>query len=254
MDRLKGKAILVAGAGAIGNGLAARYAQEGAGVVLGDIKLETAQAKVDEIVKAGGKAVAVQLDGADEKSIAAAVALCKQTYGGVDGLHVNFAAFLDHANDVGVLDIDMDKFDETIRINMRGFVLCTRAALPEILKRGSGSIIYTSSIAAYRGEPTRLAYAMSKAAMLALMRHVATRHGPDGVRCNAIAPGAVLRPGQETVFGPELMKWATSIAQLKSRIGNPGDIASVGALLMSDEGSFITGQVIAIDGGATMRA
>jgi NAD(P)-dependent dehydrogenase (short-subunit alcohol dehydrogenase family) len=145
-------------------------------------------------------------------------------------------------------------FDELMSVNVRGFLLCTRHALPEIIARGGGSILYTSSVAAYRGEPTRVAYAMSKASILALMRHVAARHGPDGVRANAIAPGVIRRPNQEHIFGPKLINWATGLAHIKSRIGHPGDIAALSALLMSDEGSFITGQTINVDGGIVMRA
>lgn len=255
MERLKQKAILVAGAGAIGSELARRYAREGASVVLGDIDLDSAKTTVDEIVKDGGKASAVRLDGGDEQSIAAVVLLCRESYGGLDGLHVNFANFGDdHTKDVGVMELSLPAFDESIRVNVRGFLLCTRYALPQIIARGGGAILYTSSVAAYRGESTRVAYAMGKAAILALMRHVAVRHGPDGVRANAIAPGVIKRPNQERFFGPEFMKWATSVAQIKSRIGHPGDIAALSALLMSDEGSFITGQTINVDGGLIMRA
>jgi NAD(P)-dependent dehydrogenase (short-subunit alcohol dehydrogenase family) len=254
MERLKGKAILVAGAGAIGSELANRYAQEGAGVVLGDINLDSAESAVEKIVKNKGSAVAVHLDGADEGSIRAAVGRCRETYGGLDGLHVNFAQFEVPADDIGVMEIALPMFDESMRVNVRGFLLCTRHALPEIIARGGGAILYTSSVAAYRGERTRVAYAMSKAAALALMRHVAVRYGPDGVRANAIAPGVIRRPNQEHIFGPKLINWATSLAQIKSRIGHPEDIAALSALLMSDEGSFITGQTINVDGGMVMRA
>lgn len=254
MERLHGKTVLVAGAGAIGNELACRYASEGAQVVLGDINFEVAKTTVESITAHGGAAVAVRLDGADEQSIISAVRVCREAYGGLHGLHVNFANFGDGADDVGVMELSLPAYDETMRVNVRGFMLCTRHALPEIIARGGGAILYTSSVAAYRGEATRVAYAMGKAAILALMRHVATRHGRDGVRANAIAPGFIRRPNQEPVFNDKVMAWATGLAQIKSRIGRPQDIASMSALLMSDEGSFITGQVIAVDGGVTMRS
>jgi NAD(P)-dependent dehydrogenase (short-subunit alcohol dehydrogenase family) len=194
MKSLDGKSILVAGAGTIGNELARHYAREGAAVLLGDINLESAHITAEEITKDGGQVIAVRLDGADEDSIRAAVGRCRTAYGGLDGLHVNFAAVPDSGPDIGVMELSLPAFDETMRVNVRGFMLCTRCALPDIIARGGGSIIYTSSIAAYRGEKTRVAYAMSKAAILALMRHVAVRHGPAGVRANAIAPGTIKRP------------------------------------------------------------
>ncbi len=253
MQRLRGKVILVAGAGAIGGELARRYAAEGASVVLGDIDLADASATAEQIVRAGGEARAVFLDGADEASIVAAVAFCRETYGGLDGLHANFAAFENNNTDIGVMEIDLAVFDRVMQVNIRGFLLCTRHALPAMIARGGGSIVYTGSIAAYIGGPRRVAYAMSKSAILALMRHVASRHGGDGVRANAIVPGFIKRPNQEDVFTPQVIAGAANIACIKSRIGEPEDVAALGALLMSDEGSFITGQSIAVDGGVTLR-
>lgn len=253
MFRLEGKIILVAGAGAIGGELARRYAAEGASVVLGDVNVASAERAVDQIVGAGGQAIAVKLDGADEASIAAAVALSREAYGGLDGLHANFAMFEDNETDIGVMELDLAIFDQLMQVNVRGFLLCTRYALPELIARGGGAILYTGSIAAYIGGPRRVAYAMSKSAILALMRHVATRHGPDGIRANVLAPGFILRPGQEDVFRPEIIQGAKDLALIKSRIGEPADVAALSALLMSGEGEFITGQSIAIDGGVTIR-
>ncbi|CAN7626948.1 SDR family oxidoreductase [Phenylobacterium sp. LjRoot225] len=253
MKRLDGKSILVAGGGGIGAELARRYAQEGAGVLLGDLDLDGARAVAGDIERAGGRARAIRLDGADEDSVAAAVALACETYGGLDGLHANFATFVDGGFDTGVLELPLADYDETMRVNARGYLLCTRHALPAIIARGGGSIVYTSSLAADAGEPCRVAYAMSKAAVHALMRHVAARYGRDGVRANCIAPGVTLHERVKSAVGPEFMEWALGIAHIKSRTGRPDDIASVGALLLSDEGSFITGQIISVDGGATMR-
>ena len=175
MRRLKMRTILVVGGGAIGGELARRFAAEGANVVLGDIAPELAAALVDEIVASGGSAIAIRLDGVDEHSTAAAVALARDKFGGLDGMHVNFATFVDGGRDVGALELPLESFDETIRVNLRGYYVCTRAALPAILERGGGSIVYTSSPAASKGEPTRVAYAIGKAGIQALMRHIASR-------------------------------------------------------------------------------
>lgn len=253
MGNLDGKVILVAGAGGIGTGLAQRYAAEGARVVLGDINTESTEAVVGAIKESGGQAVAVHLDGADEASASAAVATCIETYGGLDGLHANFAFLGDCNPEAGILELPLEVYDETQRVNARGYYLCTRAALPAMIERGAGSIVYTSSAAANASTPAQVAYAMSKAAGQALMRHVATRYGQAGIRANTIAPAMTLHPGIANLVPEEMIDWARSAAAIKSRVGNPDDIASMGALLLSDQGSYITGQVISIDGGTTMR-
>jgi len=253
MMRLEGKTILLAGGGGIGAGVARRYAQEGANVVLGDINVNAACGVVEEIAAAGGRALAVGLDGTDEQSVKEAVALACDTYGGLDGLHANFASFVDQDQDTGILELPVAAFDETLRVNLRGFYLCTRSALPAILDRGGGAIIYTSSPAASKGEPTRVAYAISKAGGQALMRHVAARYGPRGVRANSVSPGSVLHERHERELTPDIKEWLYGLALIKSRLGRPEDVAAMCALLMSDEGSYITGQVISVDGGVTMR-
>ncbi|MCJ8156572.1 SDR family NAD(P)-dependent oxidoreductase [Sphingomonas sp. LaA6.9] len=250
---LDGKSVLIAGAGGIGNALAIRYAAEGARVVLGDLDLATAEEAVHAIVKAGGEAIAIHLDGADEQSVDRAVATSREKFGGLDGLHANFAFMADGNPQVGILELPIEIYDETQRVNARGFYLCTRAALPLMIERGAGSIVYTSSAAGNASSPGQVAYAMSKAAGQALMRHVATRYGPAGVRANTIAPAMTLHSRIEALVPPEMVDWARGAAAIKSRVGRPDDIAAMGALLFSDDGSYITGQVISIDGGTTMR-
>lgn len=257
MQRLDGKVVLVAGGGGIGNELARRYAREGARVVLGDIDVEGVGAVAEDIRRAGGEAAATHLDGADEGSIAAAIALATASYGGLDAMHANFANLAVLRDDADVIGMPLEVLDETLRVNVRGHFLCTRLALPAILARGGGSILYTSSGAAYAAEPTRVAYAMSKSACHALMRHVASRYGAQGVRANCIAPGIIRHErwaDWSDEVQAELAANAFNFGYIKSRLGRPDDIAAMGALLLSDEGSFITGQVICVDGGSTLRA
>jgi NAD(P)-dependent dehydrogenase (short-subunit alcohol dehydrogenase family) len=253
MRRLEGKVILVAGGGGIGGGLARRFASEGAAVVLGDIALETAESEVYAIKSNGGNALAVYLDGSDEASIAETVALTNRTFGGLDGIHCNFASFVDGGGDRGVLELPMADFDETMRVNLRGYVLCTRAAVPELLKRGGGAIVYTSSPAASKGMPNQVAYAVAKAGVQALMRHVASRYGAQGLRANCISPGSTMHERLEAELDEGMKQWCLDLATIKSRLGRPEDIAAMAALLMSDEGAYITGQTISVDGGVTMR-
>ncbi len=252
-DILSGKTILVAGAGGIGNALAIRYAAEGANVVLGDLDRDTAAQAVDQITAGGGQAIATVMDGADESSIAAAVQLCLETYGGLDGLHANFAYMADGDPRLGILELPLDIYDETMRVNARGFYLCTKAVLPVMIERGGGSIIYTSSAAGNAGSPAQVAYSMSKAAGQALMRHVARRYGEQGIRANTLAPALTMHARIDQLVPAEMIEFARMAAAIKNRVGRPDDLAAMGALLMSDDGSYITGQVISIDGGTTMR-
>ncbi len=254
MDRLKGKTLLVAGGGGIGGGLARRFAAEGANVILGDVDQSAAEKLVEEIVAAGGSAVATRLDGADEDSANAAVALACEKFGGLDGMHANFANFLEQDGSVGALELPLADFDETMRVNLRGYLVCTRAAVPALIERGGGSLIYTSSPAACKGEPIRLAYAVAKAGVEALMRHVANRYAASGIRANCIAPGTTIHERVEAELDDATKDWLRDLAIIKSRFGRPEDIAAMAALLMADEGSYITAQVIGVDGGVVMRS
>jgi NAD(P)-dependent dehydrogenase (short-subunit alcohol dehydrogenase family) len=254
MRRLEGKVILVAGAGGIGGELARRFASEGAAVVLGDIDPDAARSVVQEIEEAGGHGAGIPLDGSDEAAFTDAVALCSRSYGGLDGAHLNFATFVDSDEARSVIDLPLDVYDETIRTNQRGYFLGTRAIVPALLERGGGSLVYTSSVAAYRSGGARLAYTMAKAAGHALMRHVAERFGAQGIRANTIAPGTIMHGKWDQELPQEMKDSLLDMATLKSRLGRPSDIAGLSALLMSDEGSYITGQVICVDGGITMRA
>lgn len=252
MDRLRGKVILLAGGGQIGGALARRYASEGASVVIGDIDSAGAARLAEEIGEAGGTAVSCELDGRDEASVAASFDLARREFGGIDGMHANFATFADGAQNEDVLTLPMETYDEVMRINARGFVLCTRHAVPAILERGGGSIVYTSSGAAHQGDPSRAAYSMSKAAVNALMRHVASRFGPEGIRANAIAPGVVIYPSIAHHLEGDGGAYFLSKMPIK-HFADPEDIAGTAAMLMSEDARYITGQVISVDGGGSMR-
>jgi NAD(P)-dependent dehydrogenase (short-subunit alcohol dehydrogenase family) len=253
MNRLQGKVIVVAGAGGIGDELARRYAGEGAAVVLGDIDGDRAIATAEAVAAGGASCIGTYLDGGDDDSIRASVDLAIRSFGGLDGFHANYAGFNDNDSLHDVTTIPMEDFDEVMRVGSRGFVLCTRHAIPEMLKRGGGSIVYTSSDAAFMGEVVRVGYAMSKVSMHALARHVARRFGAQGIRANVICPGVVSHPRLEAMMPVEVVDEFTR-ATLLGRLGRPIDIAAMGALMMSDEGSYITGQVISVNGGGLMRA
>jgi NAD(P)-dependent dehydrogenase (short-subunit alcohol dehydrogenase family) len=253
MRGLEGKVVVVAGgAGGIGTASSVRLAEEGASVVVGDVDRRAAEAVVAEITCAGGRAVAVTVDISDEAAVDALIGAAVDTYGGLDLLHCNAAA-LDPAvigQDTDVETIDLGVFDRTLAVNLRGHVLCTRLAIPRLVERGGGAIVYTSSAAAYIGEPERPAYALAKSGLTALTRHVASRWGKQRIRANAVAPGLVLTPA---VRAGSMVDHV--IAQVPhTRLGEPADIAAAVAFLLSDDAEWINGQVLSVDGGATMRA
>ncbi len=250
--RLNGKVIFLVGAGGIGDELARRYASEGASVLVGDIDGEAASRVASEIAASGGRAIGVALDATEADAIADAVALAKSEFGGIDGFHANFT-WVSPGDAGDILELPMAEYDAAMRVDARGYVLCTRIVLPALLERGGGAIIYTSSDSAYMGEPVRLAYAMSKASVHALMRHVARRFGPQGIRANVIAPGLMWHKKLAQFISPAMEEEFKQSNMLKTRLGKPSDIAAMAALLMADEGSYVTGQVINVNGGQVVR-
>jgi NAD(P)-dependent dehydrogenase (short-subunit alcohol dehydrogenase family) len=253
-SRLAGKVIAIGGAGSIGGAVAKRIAAEGGAVAIGDMDGANAKAVAAEITASGGKAFGMTVEIGDDASVGAFVAQAVKSFGGLDGFHANAANFTHGTADTDALDIPLEIFDDIMRVNARGFLLCTRHAVPELVKRGGGTMLYTSSGAAYGALKTLPAYAMSKNAVHGLMRHVASRWGEDRVRANVIAPGVIMHEKLARSIDENFHKWAHSRLAVKGRLGQVEDIAAMAALLFSDEGAYITGQVINIDGGATMRA
>lgn len=252
MRGLDGKILLIAGGGGgLGAAAAERVASEGAHVVVGDLFLEGAQQCADRINAAGGTALAVQYDQADERSIAALVQATIARFGRIDGVLANAADMQAVLQDTDLLTCPVDIFDRSIAVDMRGYFLIARHAMPHLIA-SKGAIVFTSSAAAVYGEPERVAYAMAKAGVNALMRHIASRWGRDGVRSNAILPGFVATEKTRDHL-PEEFRAAALSATRSNRIGEPRDIAAMIALLLSDDGEWINGQALSVDGGSTMR-
>lgn len=249
MTRLDGKVMIVAGgATGIGAATAERLASEGAAVMVGDINMAAAQATAARIAAAGGKAIPIHCDIADDASVAAMVKATVERHGGLDAIHVNAADLSIIGQDLDVLAVSMEIFDRTIAVDLRGHVLCTRHALPELLRRGGGAIVYTTSGAAFIGEPTRVSYGAAKNGLHSLMRHVASRWGKEGIRANAVSPGLVLSETAQANLSPELV--AMHLADARSpRLGRPSDIAAAVAFLVSEDAEWINGQVMVVDGG-----
>lgn len=251
-NRLEGKVIAIAGGcGIIGSGVTRRLAEEGALVLLGDYNFAAAEQLAAEIAEQGGRATPFELDIAEEDSVNAFVDAAIRLHGGLDGFHAN-AVDSSKGRDNDILTINMDDYDALMRVNQRGYVLCTRAAVPHLVARGGGSMLYTSSGAAHGALPTLPVYSMAKSGVHALMRHIATLYGARKVRANVIAPGRIVPLVGEANTDHTTVQQSVDNTRLKMH-GEPQDIAAMAALLLSDEGRFITGQIMSIDGGATVR-
>jgi NAD(P)-dependent dehydrogenase (short-subunit alcohol dehydrogenase family) len=254
MRRLEGKIVAIAGAaGGIGAGIVERLVREGARVAIGDIDLAGAKSFAKSLTDKGGEVIAVEMNIDEEDSVAAFVAETEKTFGGLDAFQANAANFSHGTADTDPVAMDVKVFDDIIRTNTRGYFLCTRHAIPSLLRRGGGTMLYTSSGAAHANHNVRPAYMMSKASAHALMRHVATRWGGDNIRANVIACGVIVTPKLEQVFVGQMREWALGRQALKSRLGVVEDVGAMSAHLISDDGAFVTGQVISVDGGGSMR-
>ncbi len=253
MHGLHNKVAIIAGGGSgIGAATALRLAEAGASVVIGDLKADAAKAIAGQIHGKGGRAIGLGFDVTDEPSVARLIATAVEGFGGLDAIHINFADLSIIFQDKDALSTPMAVFDRTMEVDLRGHLVCTRHALPALLARGGGSIVYTVSGAAFVGSADYVCYSMAKAGITALMRHVATKWGKQGIRANAVAPGLVLTDAVRAGMSEEAKTQVLALGR-SPRLGQPQDIAGMVALLLSDEGQWITGQVVSVDGGATMR-
>ena len=255
MRGLAGKRILVSGsATGIGAATARRLGSEGAKVFLGDIHADGAKAVAEDITAAGGTAASGFFDLHDEATIKALVASAVGALGGLDGLvNVAYEGRREiHGRDIEILEMDPEVWATAFHGNVIGTGLMMKHALPHLIESGRGSIVNISSMGANAGEGIRVAYGASKAAINSITRHVANKYGSRGVRANSVAPGAILTEAGERAFSPEMRK-AMLAGMPLTRLGQPDDVASLNAFLLSDDSDWVTGQVWTINGGASLR-
>jgi NAD(P)-dependent dehydrogenase (short-subunit alcohol dehydrogenase family) len=248
--RLIGKVAIVTGAGAGGIGAvtAAMIAQEGAHVVLAGTRSEVAELQAAAIRRAGGSIASCAVDIGDERSVRQLFEFAAERFGGVDVVHNNAAATQMTKADPAVEDIDIDHWDETMRINLRGTMLMCRQAIPRMRARKGGSIINTASGVGLCGDVARTAYGVSKAGVAALTKFVATQYGKEGIRCNTVCPGLMVTPAVDSIVDADAQQMMLR-HHLAPRLGRPEDISHLVVYLASDESAFVNGQLIGVDGG-----
>lgn len=250
MGKLTGKTTLVTGAASgIGKAIALLFAQEGAQVVLADLKQNEIDEVVSTITKSGGKAIGSVCNVSSEKDIQATVDLALKNFKTIDVL-VNNAGVMDDFMPVD--QVSNELWNRVMSVNLNGPFYACRLVVPVMLKQGSGSIINIASIGGVNGSRAGASYTASKHALIGLTKNIGFMYAKKGVRCNAIAPGGVnTNIGKEmkpNAFGYER---CVSGAANMPRMGEPNEIAATALFLASSDSSFVNGSVVTADGGWT---
>ena len=252
MGLLDGKIGLVTGGGTgIGKAICEAFAREGAAVVVADFNAESGQQTVAELSANGARARFVEADVSKEDAVKAMVSAAVEHFGRLD-IACNSAA-LSRGNGL-IHTFDRSVFDDTLEMCLTNTWLCMKYELEAMLAQGAGAIVNISSHAGTRGQPFNTAYAAAKGGVNVLTQSAASEYGAKGIRINAVSPGVIRTPGLEKYMEeqPRIAEGLKKAAVMK-RLGEPGEIAEAVVFLCSDRSSFVTGQIISVDGGASLR-
>jgi len=247
-DLLAGRTIIVTGAATgIGQAFAVGAAAQGANVVVAD--MNAADETVAAVQAAGGQALAVRVDVADNDSVQAMAAAALQRFGRIDGL-VNNAAYFREVKLTPFEELDPAQWDRIFAVNVKGVWQCCKAVMPAMRAQNSGAIVNIASVVAVAGQPGYLHYVATKGAVLSMTKGLAKECGPHKVRVNVIAPGFVITDATKN----RPIEWQQSFLKARaiSREQRPDDLVGTALYLLSDLAGFVSGQTIVVDGGHIM--
>ena len=249
---MTGKVVIITGgASGIGRATAIAFAREGAAVVIGDLDTRGAEDTVAGIKDRGGSATYLRVDVSKSADVQALVSKAVEQYGGLDYAFNNAGLVGSYA---GIVDTPEEDWDGVVATNLTGVWLCMKYEIPAMLKRRGGAIVNNSSVTGLVGAPGPVGNVATKHGVLGLTKSAALQYATQGIRVNAVAPGVIHSALLEPIKALHPDAEAAMLSSVpRGRFGKPEEIAEAVVFLCSDRASYITGQVLTIDGGLTAR-
>lgn len=248
MARLKDKIAVITGSGkGLGEAIALLFSREGAKIVVFDIDEPAGRETVEQIQEQGGEAIFVHGDVSNPDDAVRLINAAVDAYGRVDVLVNNAGIHVDRT----VADTTEEEWDQILGVNLKGVFLCSKAAIPQMRRQGSGNIICISSISGLIGQLNQAAYNASKHGIIGLVRCMAYDHAQENIRANAICPGVMNTPLVASVPEEHIAPYRKT--SLLERFAEPSEVANAALFLASDESSYVTGSAMVVDGGYTTK-